>query len=182
MAAGNFPFQDRFDACFRTTVKTLSEERDMSNKMPSLAALLGLVAIAGYQNRDKIGEFVKGLQNQGGTGPVPGAPASPARPDQGTGSMGAGQAGGSILGGLGELVEQFRNTGQARKADSWVSAGQNEPINEREMEQALGHSLIEQLARQTGLDREELLRRLSQTLPQTVDQLTPEGQLPRFRP
>ena len=154
----------------------------MSNKMPSLAALLGLVAIAGYQNRDKIGEFVKGLQNQGAAGPGPGAPASPARPEQGTGSMGAGDAGGSILGGLGELVEQFRNAGQARKADSWVSAGQNEPINEREMEQALGHSLIEQLARQTGLDREELLRRLSQTLPQTVDKLTPEGQLPRFRP
>ena len=33
----------------------------MARGMPSLAALLGLVAIAGYQNRDKIGEFVKGL-------------------------------------------------------------------------------------------------------------------------
>ena len=154
----------------------------MSNKMPSLAALLGLVAIAGYQNRDKIGEFIKGLQNPNAAGTGPGGPASPARPEQGTDMMGTGYAGGSILGGLGELVEQFRNAGQARKAESWVSAGQNEPINEREMEQALGHDLIEQLSRQTGLDREELLRRLSQTLPQTVDKLTPEGQLPRFRP
>lgn len=154
----------------------------MSNRMPSLAALLGLVAIAGYQNRDKIGDFIKGLQTPNAAGTGPGGPASPARPEQGTDMMGAGYAGGSVLGGLGDLVEQFRNAGQARKAESWVSAGQNEPINEREMEQALGHDLIEQLARQTGLDREELLRRLSQTLPEAVDKLTPEGQLPRFRP
>lgn len=154
----------------------------MSNRMPSLAALLGLVAIAGYQNRDKIGDFIKGLQTSNAAGTAPGGPASPARPEQGTDMMGAGYAGGSVLGGLGDLVEQFRNAGQARKAESWVSAGQNEPINEREMEQALGHDLIEQLARQTGLDREELLRRLSQTLPEAVDKLTPEGQLPRFRP
>jgi uncharacterized protein YidB (DUF937 family) len=39
-------------------------------RMPSLAALLGLVAVAGYQNRDKIGEFIKGLSGQqtGGLG------------------------------------------------------------------------------------------------------------------
>ncbi len=35
----------------------------MARGMPSLAALLGLIAVAGYQNRDKIGDFVKGLGN-----------------------------------------------------------------------------------------------------------------------
>ena len=35
----------------------------MAKRMPSLVALLGLVAVAGYQNRDKISEFVKGLAN-----------------------------------------------------------------------------------------------------------------------
>jgi len=146
----------------------------MSNKMPSLAALLGLVAIAGYQNRDKIGEFVKGLQSPNAAGNSPVGSAAP--------GAGHDSAGGGPLGGLGDLMDQFRNAGLGKKADSWVATGQNETVNEREMEQALGHSLIEQLARQTGLDREELLRRLSQTLPQTVDKLTPEGQLPRFRP
>jgi uncharacterized protein YidB (DUF937 family) len=154
----------------------------MSNRMPSLAALLGLVAVAGYQNREKIGEFIKGLQNPNAAGTGPGGPASPARPEQGTDMMGSGYGGGSILGGLGDLVEQFRTSGQGRKADSWVSTGQNEPIDDREMEQALGHDLLERLTQQTGLSREELLRRLSQTLPQTVDQLTPEGRLPRFGP
>jgi len=154
----------------------------MSNRMPSLAALLGLVAVAGYQNRDKIGDFIKGLQNPTAAGTGPGGPASPARPEQGTDMMGSGHAGGSILGGLGDLVEQFRTSGQGRKAESWVSAGQNEAIDDREMEQALGHELIDRLTRQTGLSREELLRRLSQILPQTVDQLTPEGRLPRSGP
>lgn len=152
----------------------------MSNRMPSLAALLGLVAVAGYQHRDKIGDFIKNLQNPGAAGTGPGGPASPARPEQDTDMMGSGYAGGSVLGGLGDLVEQFRTSGQGRKAESWVSAGQNEPIDDREMEQALGADLLERLTQQTGLSREELLRRLSQTLPQTVDQLTPEGRIPQF--
>ena len=35
----------------------------MSNRMPSPAAFLGLVAIDGYQNRGRIGDFIKTLQN-----------------------------------------------------------------------------------------------------------------------
>lgn len=63
----------------------------MAKRMPSLLALLGLVAVAGYQNREKIGEFVKGLSNDpngpaGGmidmakrpSATVPPPPASPA--------------------------------------------------------------------------------------------------------
>jgi uncharacterized protein YidB (DUF937 family) len=150
----------------------------MSNRMPSLAALLGLVAIAGYQNRDRIGEFIKSLQNPNAAGTGPGGPASPARPEQATDMAGSGYAGGSALGSLGDLIEQFRTSGQGRKAESWVSPGRNEPIDEREMEQALGPDLIERLSTQTGLERGELLRRLAQTLPETVDRLTPDGRLP----
>lgn len=141
----------------------------MANRMPSLAALLGLVAIAGYQNRDKIGDFIKGLQSPD---------ASPPRPEQPTDMAGSGYGGGAILGGLGELVDQFRSAGQGRKADSWVGHGGNEPVSEQELEQALDPELLDKLTRQTGLDRQELLRRLSQTLPDAVDKLTPEGRLP----
>jgi uncharacterized protein YidB (DUF937 family) len=34
------------------------------------------------------------------------------------------------------------------------------------------------LSDQTGLNQQELLNRLSQMLPQTVDELTPNGQVP----
>jgi uncharacterized membrane protein YeaQ/YmgE (transglycosylase-associated protein family) len=65
----------------------------MSNRMPSLAALLGLVAVAGYQNREKIGDFIKNMQ-AGAPGAAP-APAGAGQalgwygPDQGAGFIGA---------------------------------------------------------------------------------------------
>ena len=62
----------------------------MSNRMPSLAALLGLVAVAGYQNRDKIGDFIKNMQHP--TSPGGGAAASPARPEQPTDMTGPAMA------------------------------------------------------------------------------------------
>jgi uncharacterized protein YidB (DUF937 family) len=127
--------------------------------MPSLAALLGLVAVAGYQNRDKISEFVKGLTNDPNSA-----------------------AGGMIesvrKGGLGELVDQFRKNGQGDVADSWVGKGANAPISDAQMEKTLGPDLIDSLVKQTGLSREELLSRLSKTLPETVDKLTPDGRVP----
>ncbi len=150
----------------------------MARGMPSLAALLGLVAVAGYQNRDKIGEFVKGLKSsQGGTS-VPGGPGMQGRPEQATDMLGSGYGGSPILGGISELIEQFTGAGKAEKAKSWVSSGPNESIDETELEQALGPDMIERLTQQTGLDRNELLKRLSRTLPDAVDQMTPEGRIP----
>lgn len=143
----------------------------MSNRMPSLAALLGLVAVAGYQNREKIGEFIKNLQNSGGG-------TTPAPTEQGTDMAGSGYGGGGISGGLGDLIDHFRNSGLGQKADSWVGTGQNEPVDEGELGQALGPDLLDTLAKQTGLTRDELVKRLSQVLPQAVDHLTPGGNLP----
>lgn len=47
----------------------------MSRGYPSMTALLGLLAIAGYQNRDKISEWLKNTQSKtsaGAGGSVPG--------------------------------------------------------------------------------------------------------------
>ena len=87
----------------------------MSNRMPSLAALLGLVAIAGYQNRDKIGEFVKGL-----TGKDPTVAAGDAV-DKVKDVLGDGPIATKITGGLGELVERFKTAGHGNSARSWYS-------------------------------------------------------------
>ena len=64
----------------------------MSNRMPSLAALLGLVAIAGYQNRDKIGDFIKDCRTP--TPPERSRAAQPPRrgPNRGTDMAGSGYA------------------------------------------------------------------------------------------
>ena len=132
--------------------------------MPSLTALLGLVAVAGYQNRDKISEFVKGLGAGGGATTTAAAPAA---------------IPGGIGGALGGLLEQFKNNGQGDVADSWVGTGQNTPINGGALQQVLGPDIVAMIAKQTGLTPDELLQRLAKTLPQVVDGLTPNGKLPR---
>lgn len=144
----------------------------MASKMPSLAALLGLVAIAGYQNRDKIGEFVK---NMTGTDP---ATAAGGMLESVKKTLGDSPAATTITSGLGELVDKFRSAGHGSVADSWVGTGPNAQVNEQQVESALGGDLIDSLAKQTGLSREELLSRLAKVLPEAVDKMTPEGRLP----
>jgi uncharacterized protein YidB (DUF937 family) len=145
----------------------------MARGMPSLAALLGLIAIAGYQHRDKIGEFVRGLGRSDPNSPLGGI-LEGARKTLGSDAKDA-----DMNSGLGELVDRFRRDGQGATADSWVATGPNKPINDSEVERALGPDLIDNLVRQTGLSRPELLSRLASVLPEVVDRMTPEGRLPR---
>ena len=143
----------------------------MAKRMPSLVALLGLVAVAGYQNRDKISEFVKGLAND------PNSTAG-GMIDMAKKAIGNSPTATSITGGLGELVDHFTKNGEGKTAESWIGKGPNAPITDSQMEKTLGSDLIDSLVKQTGLSREELLSRLSKTLPEAVDKLTPDGQVP----
>ena len=138
-------------------------------RMPSLAALLGLVAVAGYQNRDKIGDFVKNI-----TGPGGGAGLA----DSVKKTLGNGPLATSISGGLGELVDHFTKNGQGDAANSWIGKGPNAPISGAQLEKTLGTDLLDTLVKQTGLTKEELLSRLAKTLPEAVDKLTPDGKVP----
>ena len=148
----------------------------MSRGMPSLTALLGLLAIAGYQNRDKIAEMLGGLgQRQpgsaapGGLGGLLGKLSS---------SLGGASAGGILSGGLGELIDRFKQSGQGETAESWVNTGPNKPCTPAELERAIGPEVLDTLSKQTGLAREELLSRLCRELPEAVDRYTPQGRLP----
>jgi uncharacterized protein YidB (DUF937 family) len=153
----------------------------MSRGYPSMTALLGLLAIAGYQNRDKIAEWIGGAQRNPGAptqAPQSGAGAAP------PGNLGAilsGTSVGALLSdGLRELVNAFKQKGQGGVADSWVSQGPNKPIAPSQLEQAIGSDVLEDLSRQTGLSREEILSRLANNLPEAVDKYTPEGRIPTF--
>jgi uncharacterized protein YidB (DUF937 family) len=152
------------------------EEIKMSSGYPSMTALLGLLAVAGYQNRDKIAEMLGGVGKstatpgaQGGLGGILG---------QLPGSAGGASAGGFLSGGLGELVERFKQSGHGATADSWVASGPNQQIAPPQLEQAIGPDVLNTLSKQTGLSREELLSRLSRELPDAVDKYTPQGRLP----
>jgi len=162
-----------------------------NNKLPSLTALLGLIAIAGYQNRDKIAEMLNGLGH--GAGAAPQGGATPPVGGTTTASTGDGlggllgnlgglfgntgtAAGGGFLGGaLGQLVEQFHKNGEGEAANSWVGHGPNADMPSDRLEKAVGPDIIQELAEKTGLSREELLARLSRELPGAIDKYTPNG-------
>ena len=152
----------------------------MSRGMPSMVALLGLLAVAGYQNRGKIAEMVGGQKQEPGAGSVQ-------TNEQGglggvlgkLGGLLTGASAGSVLsGGLGDLVDHFKQNGQGQAADSWVKTGPNQQLGPDQLEQAIGPDVLNTLLQQTGLSREELLSRLTRELPAAVDKFTPQGRLP----
>jgi uncharacterized protein YidB (DUF937 family) len=156
----------------------VNEEHHMSRGFPSMTALLGLLAVAGYQNRDKLAELLSGAGSKG--------PGSPGQGQQGglgdlgglLGNLGGAGVGGLLGGGLGELIESFKQSGQGEVADSWVGTGPNKEVAPQQLEQAIGPDVLATLSQQTGLSREEILSRLSKELPQAVDRYTPDGSLP----
>ena len=147
----------------------------MANRTPSLTALLGLLAIAGYQNRDKIAEMLKGV---GATENKPGSGTNPALGGVLGNLGGAGGVGGLLGGGLGELLERFKQTGLGEIAQSWINNGPNKEIAPPQLKQAIGADVLAALEKQTGLSQDELLARLSRELPPAVDKYTPDGLLP----
>lgn len=158
------------------------------NMSSAAIALLGLLAVKGFQHREELGRMVGDVMGNRDTatgdggirGSVPGSGG-------GLGDMlgsilgggaGAASTGGVLRDGLGGLLDRFKQTGHAEEAESWVHDGPNREVDPRDLEDALGEDVIGQLQAQTGLDRQELLRRLSTNLPKTVDTLTPEGRVP----
>lgn len=81
-------------------------------------------------------------------------------------------------GGLGGLVQAFRQGGLGEIVDSWVSTGQNLPVSGDQLSSVLGSDLLGTLAGQAGVAPQELSSGLAGLLPGLVDQLTPGGKLP----
>ncbi len=97
----------------------------------------------------------------------------------GLGGLLAGGAAGTVLsGGLGDLINQLQQKGHGDAANSWVSNGPNKQIAPGDLANALGADQIDSLASQSGLSRDDLLRGLSQYLPDAINHLTPDGRLP----
>ena len=161
----------------------------MSKSTPSLVALLGLVAVAGYQNRSKISDMLSDAHKN-----------LPAQDPQGRASESAGNfadanplggfiaeigrlfhggaTGGSLSRGLTELVERFRSSGRHESAESWVSDRPNMPIDVEELRSVLGEDTLSELSHKTGMTPEQVLLRLNAALPDVVNQFTPAGRVP----
>ena len=82
-------------------------------------------------------------------------------------------------GGLGGLIDRFRQGGLEDIIKSWIGTGPNKAVSPNQLHQALGAETIDRLSEETGLPRDDLLSQLSRALPEVIDKLTPGGKLPK---
>jgi uncharacterized protein YidB (DUF937 family) len=85
---------------------------------------------------------------------------------------------GALTGGLGELVNRFKDSGYGDVAQSWMSGGGNSPISPDIVHQVLGSEFVDKLADHIGIPKDQLLGTLSSFLPGMVDKMTPDSRLP----
>ena len=103
--------------------------------------------------------------------------------DSGSGLMDVVGALISKAGGLQGLVGQLQQSGLGQQVGSWVSTGTNLPVSAEQLGAALQSGplagVLQQATQKLGMDSPQLLQQLSGLLPQAVDKLTPEGQVPQ---
>lgn len=110
----------------------------------------------------------------------------------GQGQPGAQAGTGSLIAVAGQLIEKaggvqglvgmLQQHGLGGAVQSWVGTGANQPVSGDQLGQALQNgglgSLLQEAAGKLGVDPNALLGGLSRVLPQAVDHMTPDGQLP----
>lgn len=81
-------------------------------------------------------------------------------------------------GGMGAVLDRFRQKGYGSQMQSWVASGDNQPIDERAVEQVVGEPDLQDMAQRLGVPEQEVKQAFAEVMPEMVNQLTPEGQLP----
>ena len=113
--------------------------------------------------------------------------------DQVVGAMAGGQSGGNNAlletvmklvndpqhGGLQGLIQSFQQGGLGEIVNSWVSTGQNLPISAEQIQSVLGGSSLGNMLSQSGMNSQEASGGLASLLPQLIDSMTPNGEVPQ---
>ena len=81
-------------------------------------------------------------------------------------------------GGLPAILQQLKDSGLSEHVASWIGNGENQTVSGNQMADALGGENIQQVARESGIEPQHVSAGLAQLLPQIINQLTPNGQLP----
>ena len=147
--------------------------------MGLLDSILGSV-LGGSQSQNSgqaalINAVIQMIANRGGGGSLGSGLNTGLGGDSEMGGLGG-------LGSLGGLIGALTQSGMGNVANSWVGGGQNLPISPDQITQIFGGGagggLLAQLAQQAGMSQGDAASSLSQILPDLVDKLTPDGQVP----
>jgi len=84
----------------------------------------------------------------------------------------------SYPGGFSALLGAFHQKGLGGIASSWVATGPNQSISPEQIQSVLGNEHIQQFADKAGIPTEQASGKIAEYLPQVVDKLTPNGQVP----
>jgi uncharacterized protein YidB (DUF937 family) len=79
-------------------------------------------------------------------------------------------------GGVSGIIQKFQASGMGDAVASWVGTGANQPVSPAAVQQVLDPAVA--MAEKTGLPIQQLMAMVSQHLPQMMDGLTPNGQVP----
>lgn len=82
------------------------------------------------------------------------------------------------LGGVGGIIDKFKAGGLGEIVESWVTSGQNLPVSAEQIESVLGNETISKIASALGIDTQNAADQLASSLPDLIDQITPNGQIP----
>ena len=93
---------------------------------------------------------------------------------------GGGTGGGALdsMGGLSGIVSAFQKGGLGHIADSWVGSGENLPVSGDQLTQVLGADKIGAIASQLGMSHGDAAGGLAKILPDLINHVTPNGQMP----
>lgn len=91
------------------------------------------------------------------------------------------QGGGGMMGGgggIGGLLSQFQNAGLGHIAQSWIGNGANQSVSPDQLQSVFGQSQVQSMASQAGMQPNDFLSQMAQHLPNAVNGMTPNGQVP----
>jgi uncharacterized protein YidB (DUF937 family) len=80
-------------------------------------------------------------------------------------------------GGVGGLMDRFRQAGHGQQVASWLSTGDNEPVDPQAVGEVIGMGELSQLSQRLGVSSDQVASGLAQILPQVVNQLSPSGEM-----
>jgi uncharacterized protein YidB (DUF937 family) len=82
-------------------------------------------------------------------------------------------------GGLPGLLEMFKGKGLGHIVESWIGSGPNKKISPGKIKKGLGSDILEQIAGAAGLSKGKASGQLAKYLPDIINKLTPQGQIPQ---
>ncbi|WP_427912253.1 YidB family protein [Ramlibacter sp. MMS24-I3-19] len=82
-------------------------------------------------------------------------------------------------GGVGAVLDKFKQQGYGRHAQSWVDTGQNDSLDDKAVQQVVGQDELRQMAQKLGVPEQDVAQAFAEIMPEMVDKLSPGGRVPQ---